>query len=912
MTDSRTPFDPAAEALFFDFQARVEAGEEPDFESVCRGHPGLADQLRQMRSLHDFAGALKPETLPDKTVVERLKEQFGDGVDPKVDLEPPSESNSGPSSRLFDKLRNEAPRGSRYRLIGEVSRGGMGAILRVRDEELHRNLAMKVILGQSDTSTGETPVAEPRQLLRFLEEAQITGQLDHPNIVPVHELGLDSQGRVFFTMRLIQGEHLGRAFEDVRKGVAGRTQVWALGVILKVCEAMAYAHTSKRVIHRDLKPLNIMVGDFGEVYVIDWGLARVLGPSGNVEGDSEVVFTDRFQERLELPGAPHQSREGEVQPGTPGFMSPEQVAGRLNSIGPHSDVYSVGAILYLLIAGEVPYFDGGKGLVDWHSAVRHRDPTPLTELAPQSPAELIAICEKAMAREITDRYSTMSELASDVRAYLEGRVVAAYEQGVWPAFRKWVVRNKGLSIASCLALVATILGTTLWVRSRIERLRAADDRERLLMPGSLLSRAEELWPVHPQSAPALDEWLRATDFWVPLSKSLLRRTNDRNLPPATDSAGTTLLRELPRRIQALEGAARGNSGIGSVDAWPIAKRLQYAREGAGLVVGPEQLKTLWNDAREAAFRSSKYGPLQLPQIHGLIPLGSDPFSGLLEFADVMSGEPPRRDRDGQLVTHRNTGLVFVLIPGGDTQIGAQRDPLAPNYDPFAREEEGPVATISLAPYLIAKYEMTQDQWFALSGEMPSANQPTASAFGVAREHLGLPVESVNWLDCRRVLQRFNMDLPTEAQWEHAARAGAKGAFRDGNDPAGVQGFVNLADATVLRLGLEWPQARGMGWLDDGHVRTAPVDVFQPNAFGLHSMIGNVWEWCHDSRSSYAWPVCPLNGLRVEGEVRQRVARGGGYTNNAEFARFAIRDGRDPRFISDMHGVRPIYVVDLSE
>ena len=169
---------------------------------------------------------------------------------------------SGFSSEVLRRLAGRGPAATRYRMKGEVAHGGMGAILRVWDEDLRRHLAMKVMLGKGGAAgTGESPAVEPRLLARFLEEAQVTGQLDHPNIVPVHELGLDAEGRVYFTMKLVVGETLEEIFDLVRRGAEGWTQVRALGVLLKVCEAMAYAH-DKGVIHRDLKPANVMVGRY--------------------------------------------------------------------------------------------------------------------------------------------------------------------------------------------------------------------------------------------------------------------------------------------------------------------------------------------------------------------------------------------------------------------------------------------------------------------------------------------------------------------------------------------------------------------------------------------------------------------------------------------------------------------------
>ncbi len=189
----------------------------------------------------------------------RLKQKYGAGVDPEVSLDAAAgdaeeRTPSGASSELLRRLSDHSLKESRYTLEGEVARGGMGAILRVWDGDLRRHLAMKVILGRGDSpqsrSDGGTPQVEPTQLARFLEEAQVTGQLDHPGIVPVHELGLDSEGRVYFTMKLVKGRDLKHVFDLVFESKEGWNETRALSVILRACEAMAYAH-KRGVIHRD-------------------------------------------------------------------------------------------------------------------------------------------------------------------------------------------------------------------------------------------------------------------------------------------------------------------------------------------------------------------------------------------------------------------------------------------------------------------------------------------------------------------------------------------------------------------------------------------------------------------------------------------------------------------------------------
>ncbi|MCY2960276.1 MAG: serine/threonine-protein kinase [Planctomycetota bacterium] len=438
------------------------ADRSRDFAQVVRAHPEHSPELRALHALWlrlepvlSLAGVqpseaierLKPETAPQPAPLDRAPTPLDLG------------SKSAGKSATSDLLRrlDQKRRTGRYRLEGEVARGGMGAILRVWDEDIRRHLAMKVVLGQAAES-GETPPVESRVLARFLEEAQITGQLDHPGIVPVHELGLDADGRVYFTMKLVKGRHLGAIYDLVAAGHEGWNETRALGVLLKACEAVAYAH-AKDVIHRDLKPANVMVGDFGEVYVMDWGLARVLGrvetPEQRAASAPAAVRTERVQERESSPASSFMTMDGEVV-GTPAYMPPEQARGDIDALSARSDVYALGAMLYHLLAGAPPYTIPGEtagGRDIWKRALAG-PPTPLETIAPRAPTELVAICDKAMAREPADRYASVLELAEDLRAFLEGRVVGAFEGGALAEARKWVRRNKALAASLAAAVLA--------------------------------------------------------------------------------------------------------------------------------------------------------------------------------------------------------------------------------------------------------------------------------------------------------------------------------------------------------------------------------------------------------------------------------------------------------------------------
>jgi len=396
-------------------------------------------------------------------------------------------------------LLSSAP--DRYTSGEEIARGGMGSIRRVHDESLHRNLAMKVALRHG-----------PAASARVEEEAQITSHLDHPGVVPVHEAGVDRDGRSFFTMRLTEGRDLREIIRLVHRGEDGWSLPRALEVLLKVCDTMAFAH-ARGVVHRDLKPDNVRVGGFGEVYVMDWGLAKSkdkpetrdlrLRPTSKMVGATADAETG-----AKTPHSPLLTMDGDVV-GTPTTMAPEQAAGRVDEIGPRSDVYSMGAMLYELLCGEMPYVRRGERPAP--STVLERvlagPPPRVSEVAPKAPSEVIAICEKAMSRDPARRYADMREMAEDLRAWLELRVVRAYRTGVLAEIRKWIARNRRYSLAIAAAVLIGVGALTviavLQAKSRARLRLLADSRA----PADLQARARDLLPTTPDVVQKMERWI---------------------------------------------------------------------------------------------------------------------------------------------------------------------------------------------------------------------------------------------------------------------------------------------------------------------------------------------------------------------------------------------------------------------
>lgn len=331
----------------------------------------------------------------------------------------------------------------RYRDFQPLTQGGEAILRTCVDENLGRTVVMKTLQPQFQN-------LETYQK-RFLREARVTAQIPHPATIPVYELSRDSEGNAYFTMKKLRGRDLSDILDKISEGDKATIEKYPLDSLLNVLihcsQCLAFAHNQK-VVHRDMKPANIMIGDYGEIMVLDWGLAKVW----DMEDDEDV---DRLIRSGQQAMSGRLTGRGDVQ-GTPFYMSPEQAV-ETGDVDERTDIYNMGIILFEVLTGES--YMSGRNFKEIKRKLQEdpvREPRAVAPLK-RIPAELNAICMKALQRSVTDRYQKMSEFSEDLRAALLGNPVSVYHEPIWGRVLKWRDRK----VFSAASLIWMLAGATL-------------------------------------------------------------------------------------------------------------------------------------------------------------------------------------------------------------------------------------------------------------------------------------------------------------------------------------------------------------------------------------------------------------------------------------------------------------------
>lgn len=842
----RQPLTPSEAFLDLYWKDR-EAGSIRPLEEYLRLFPGESEAIRRELS----ALAADPE----------------DGSTIALPQRPGSSSPAGPPGRIGP-----------YVILKELGRGSQGAVYLAEDTKLPRKVALKVLL-RSGFSSHEAK-------LRFQREAEVLSRLDHPSICPVLDAGVDD-GTPYIAMRFVEGRTFARVLHDACKRRADPptassfvdtiphakppaddaapppppSRIDLMGyvqVVEEAARALDVAHEAN-VIHRDVKPGNIMMGKDGRTVVLDFGLASA---------------DDDAAEELSSPGQIF---------GTPAYMSPEQLAPQTLDVDRRTDVWSLGVTLYEAVTFRRPFV--GQTPQALARAILTDEPVDPRRQNPAVPRDLAVVILNALDKNPVRRYGTAGFLADDLRRVRLRQPVNARPVGALGRLSRWFSRNPLLaaSVTALFAVMAAALvtGAILLDRATTARNEAhfsAGDAQASLRRYEQLADAkrvrdllreadENLWPRRPDKVREMDAWLASAE-------NVLSRTNEHRSALETLKIRARAPIEADRRheeelrrhrhpvlfekrqklLQQRDELSRNiaESGVEAIradrqrqldavetdlreidlsshmtsrlcwhfdspeDGWrfqvlddllPDLERLRrrvddvQLRRDYALNLQKRSIddnREAWNHCIRSIRESGRYENLRLvPQLE-LVPLREDPESHLWEFWHVGSGTRPAVDEAlDRLVLALDTGIILVLLPGGAFHCGAQAvDPQEPNYDPAAVDEVEGVRTVRLDPFFISKYEMTQGQWMRFAGSNPSSELSVWPNAADSGVALRHPVEGIHQPEAADEMRRLGLQLPTGAQWEYAARAETGSPWWTGDRPESLAGAANIADSRM--------------------------------------------------------------------------------------------------------------------
>ena len=771
----------------------------------------------------------------------------------------------------------------RFQLTGELGAGGMGRVLEARDPELRRSVAVKVVIDPKKVTEA--------QLARFVAEAQITSQLEHPNIVPVHEMGVSEEGQLYFVMKKVEGRSLGQVLAALRAGDGAAASEFPLTKLLhafiQVCNAVAYAH-DRGVLHRDIKPDNIMLGPFGEVLLMDWGVARLVGDV------TEVVASETI-EKLTMA----RTMDGAAI-GTPGFMSPEQSRGELHLLDGRSDVWSLGAVLYELLTLQPAY--EAPNLYALMFAVASGPPMDPRERAPgrNIPEELAEVCLRAMAAERADRFATAAELGSAVEAFLEGskrreaaqRHVAEAE-AAWARYGALAAEREELLAKEKALDEALDPWAPLPDKEELRAVRrrlASIEPDRVKRFSEVLTACDKAFSQDSDSAAArgllarvhygrFEESEAARDATGQLfNEARVREFDDEGRYTALlRGTGALTLRTDPPGAEVVCEQYDTTEDL----VWPLVERRVLGRTPLEQV--PLERGSYLLTIRSPGKRDTRY-PV-------FIPRGRRWDSGL---------EPVPLYSDAQI----GAGMVYVppgpFVAGGDA---AAPDSL-PRAEPWARGFFLSALQVTMQEYCEFINALAENDAEEAWSRVPRQESGLKSSVGQYWERPApgdryvMPEEDrdgdrwdplfavlgISWDDAQAyVAWRSERDgvtweLPTEQQWEKAAR-GADGRLFPWGDSL---------DPTLCKMRDSRP----------GRPQPEPVGAFPADAspYGARDLAGGMRDWCGDEN--------------YNGDTKRRPVRGGSWDSYARLCRAAYRYGIEPWVIHTYRGFRLARVAAL--